>query len=97
MANSNSFLGPYGIISVAQQNKFQWDIFLFYHEIVHCVFSLESFHRELIRTSTYHYCREDKKNKNKKKKQKKNISYHHLLPGQAAGLTLSGSNYPRLE
>ena len=44
MANSNSFLRSYEILSIAQENIFR-EIFLFYHEIVCCVYSLESFHR----------------------------------------------------
>ena len=41
MANSNSFLSPYEFIPIAQERE----IFLFYHEIVCCVYSLESPHR----------------------------------------------------
>ena len=41
MANSNSFLGPYEILLIAQKQIFK-EIFLFYREIVCCVYSLES-------------------------------------------------------
>ena len=44
MANSNSFLSPYEILSIAQENKYL-AIFHFYNEIVCCVYSLESPHR----------------------------------------------------
>ena len=36
MANSNSFWGSYKIPPIAQENKY---FFLFYHEIVCCVYS----------------------------------------------------------
>ena len=39
MANSNSFLSLYEIHPIAQENR---EIFLFYREIVCCVYSLES-------------------------------------------------------
>ena len=42
MANSNSFLSPYEILPIAQENKIFKKIFLFYREIVCCVYSLES-------------------------------------------------------
>ena len=44
MANSNSFLSPYEILPLAQENKYLGK-FLFYHEIVCCVHSLKSPHR----------------------------------------------------
>ena len=44
MANSNSFLSPYEILPIAQENKYL-AIFHFYNEIVCCVYSLESPHR----------------------------------------------------
>ena len=45
MDNSNSFLSPYEILLIAQENKIYREIFLFHHEIVCCVYSLESPHR----------------------------------------------------
>ena len=45
MANSNSFLSLYEILPLAQENKYLGKFFLFYHEIVCCVYSLESPHR----------------------------------------------------
>ena len=46
MANSNSFLSPYEILPTAQENKYLGIFFfLFYHEIVFCVYSLESRYR----------------------------------------------------
>ena len=41
MANSNSFLSPYEIPPLAQENKIFMEIFLF----VCCVYSLDSHHR----------------------------------------------------
>ena len=45
MANSNSFLSPYEILPLAQEKQIFREISLFYHEIVCCVYSLESSHR----------------------------------------------------
>ena len=45
MANSNSFLSPYEILPLAQEKQIYRENFLFYHEIVCCVYSLESPHR----------------------------------------------------
>ena len=42
MANSNSFLSPYEVLPIAQENKYLRIFFLFYREIVYCVYSLES-------------------------------------------------------
>ena len=44
MANLNSFLSSYEVLAIAQENKYLL-IFLFFHEIVYCVYSLESPHR----------------------------------------------------
>ena len=44
MAYSNSFLSPYGIFPIAQENKLS-ESFLYYYEIVYYVYSLESPHR----------------------------------------------------
>ena len=35
------FLSPYEILPTAQENKYLKENFLFYHEIVCCVYSLE--------------------------------------------------------
>ena len=43
MANSNLLLSPYKILPIAQENKYLGIIF--YHEIVCCVYPLESPHR----------------------------------------------------
>ena len=40
MANSNTFLNPHEILPKAQGHKYL-GIFLFYHEIVCCVYSLK--------------------------------------------------------
>ena len=40
-----SFLGPYKILLIAQEKKAFREIFLFYYEVVCCVYSLESPHR----------------------------------------------------
>ena len=45
MANSNSFFSLYEILPIAPENKIFIEIFLFYHEIVCWVYSLESPHR----------------------------------------------------
>ena len=45
MANSNVFLSPYEILSIAQGNNNLWKFSSFYHEIVCCVYSLELSHR----------------------------------------------------
>ena len=48
MAESNSFLSPYEILPIAPEKKKKnifKEIFLFYHEIICCVYSLESPHR----------------------------------------------------
>ena len=47
MANSNSFLSPYEVFLTAHENKYNVfrEIFLFYREIVCCVYSLESPHQ----------------------------------------------------
>ena len=37
IANSNSFLGPYEILLIAQEKEIFRESFLFYHEIVRCV------------------------------------------------------------
>ena len=42
MANSNSFLSPYEILPLAQENKHLGNFSYFYHEIICCVYSLES-------------------------------------------------------
>ena len=45
MANSKSFLRPYEVLPVAQKKQIFTEIFLFYHEIVCCVYSLELPHQ----------------------------------------------------
>ena len=45
MVNSNSFLSPYEVLPIAQENKYLGEIFLFYREIACCVYSLKSPHR----------------------------------------------------
>ena len=45
MANSNSFLRRYEFFSVSSRKQIFREIFLFYREIVCCVYSLESPHR----------------------------------------------------
>ena len=46
-ADSNLFLSPCEILSIAPENKYLWIFFLicFYHEIVCCEYTLESPHR----------------------------------------------------
>ena len=43
--DSNSFLSPYEILLIAQGKQMFKEIFLFYQEIVHCLYSLELPHR----------------------------------------------------
>ena len=45
MANSDSFLSPFEFLPVAQEKTIFKEIFLFYHEMACCVYSLESSHR----------------------------------------------------
>ena len=45
MANLNWFLSLYEILQIAEENKYSEIFFLFYHEIVCCVYSLESLHQ----------------------------------------------------
>ena len=45
MADSNFFLSSYEILPIAPENKYLRIFFLFYDEIVCCVYSLESSHR----------------------------------------------------
>ena len=45
MTNSNSFLSPYEVLPIAQENKYLGKFFYFYREIVCCVYSLELPHR----------------------------------------------------
>ena len=48
MDDSNSLLSPYKILPMSQENKHLgifMDFFLFYHEIIYCVYSLELPHR----------------------------------------------------
>ena len=58
MDNSNSFFSPYEILSIAQENKllkyYRKKTFLFYHEIVCCVYSLESPYRDDSNEYTQH-------------------------------------------
>ena len=65
-------------------------IFLFYHEIAYCVCSLESPHQcnsnEYTRYTITGY-----------KIERISLNHRYLLPGLAAWLILSGSNYPYLE
>ena len=43
--DSNFCFSPYKFLPIAQENKYLGIIFLFYHGIVCCVYSLESPHR----------------------------------------------------
>ena len=44
MVNSKSCLSLYKILPIAQKNKYLGIFFLFYHEMVCCVYSTESPH-----------------------------------------------------
>ena len=62
MANSNSFLSPYEILPIAFKKQIFRGIFLFYHKIVCCVYSLESPHRgDSNEYTPYNYCVENRK------------------------------------
>ena len=54
MADSSSFSSPYEILPFAPENKYLKKFFLFYHEIVCCVYSLESPHRGDSKECTQH-------------------------------------------
>ena len=88
MANSNSFLSPYEILPIALKNKIFGGIFLFYHKIVCCMYSLESPQLFLWVHSTYNYCVENRKDFPK-------LSLFASWPG--AMINFIGSNYPWLE
>ena len=76
MANSNSFFESLRRSSDSSRKQIFREIFLFYREIVCCVYSLESPHRgdsnEYTQHTTYNYCVENRK--------KKSLNYRHLLP-----------------
>ena len=65
------------------------EFFLFYHEIVTGVYSLESPHRGNSNEYTQHIIIVTEI--------KKSINYHYFVSDLAPWLTLSGSNYPCLE
>ena len=52
--DSNSFFSPYKILPIAQENKYLGIFFLFYHEIVCCVYSLELPHQGNFNEYTQH-------------------------------------------
>ena len=87
MANSNTFLSPYGIIPTARENKYlgKFSSF-FFQEIVCCVYSLESNSNEYTQHTFI-----------VQKVEKTSLNYHRLLPDLAPWLTLTGSNYQCLE
>ena len=85
MANSNSFLSPYEFIPIAQESE----IFLFYHEFVCYVYSLESPHRGDSNEYTQYTIFVEKI--------KKSLNYCHLPPDLLSWLTINDSNYPYLE
>ena len=72
MANSNSFLSPYENLRLAQENKYLGK-FLFYHEIVCCVYSLESPYRGDSNEYTQHAI-------DVKEIKQKSLNYRYLLP-----------------
>ena len=90
MANSYSFLSPYEILPKVQEKKIFRKIFLFYHEIVCCVYLLESPHRGDSNEYTQHTIIV-------KKIENISLNDHDLLPDLAPWLILTGSNYPCLE
>ena len=55
MADLNLFLSPYEILPIASEKKIFKEIFLFYQEIIYCVYSLELPHRGDSNEYTQHY------------------------------------------
>ena len=90
LANSKSFYEFQRNSSNSSRKQIFKDIFSFYHEIVWCVYSLESHHRGDSNEYTQHTISEEKI-------ENTSLNYRHLLPDMAPWLTLSGSNYPCLE
>ena len=79
------FLSPYEILPLAQENKYLGKFSYFIMKL----YSLESPHRGDSNEYTQHTIIV--------KEIKKSLNYCYLLPDLALYLTLSGSNYPRLE
>ena len=90
MANSNLIFESLRNSSASSRKQMFREIFLFYHEIVCCVYSLESPHRGDSNEYTQHTTIV-------KEIKKKSLNYRYLLPDLAPWLTHSGSNYPCLE
>ena len=88
--DSSFFFSPYKILPIAQENKHLGIIFLFYHGIVCCVYSLESPHQGDSNEYTQHTIIVQKI-------EKMSLNYRYLLPELVSWLTLSGSNYPCLK
>ena len=88
MANSNSFLSPYEILRLAQENKYLGKCSYFMKKNVYCVYSSESPHRGDSNDYIQHTIIV---------KEKTILNYRYWLPDLAPWLTLSGSNYPCLE
>ena len=72
------------------KKKLLTEMFLFYCEIICCMYSLVLPHQVYFKwvNSAYNYRVENKR---------KSVNYHYLLPDQTPWLTLSGSNYPCFE
>ena len=85
MANSNACL----ILPKLKKTKFK-EIFLFYHNIVCCVYSLELPHRGNSNEYTQYTIIVQKN-------EKISLNYLHLFPDLASWLTISGSNHSYLE
>ena len=75
MANSNSFLNPYGVLPIAQENKYLGKFSYFIVKVC-CVYSLESPHRGDSNEYTQHTIIVQKI-------KKKSLNYRHLLPDVA--------------
>ena len=90
MANSNSFFEFLRNSSDSSRKQIFREIFLFYYEIVCCVYSLESPHRGDSNEYTQHTIIVWKI-------EKISLSYRYLLPDLVVWLNLIGSNYPSLE
>ena len=77
-------LSPYEILPITQEKQIFWDNFLFYNELVCCLYSSESPHRGDSNDNTQRTIIVEKIKKT-------SLNYHHLLPDIASWLTLSDS------
>ena len=89
MANSNSFLSPYEILPIAQENKYLRKL-TYYIIKLYVVCTHKNRLVKAILMSAHNIPLLSRSSK-------KSLNCRHLLPDLASWLTLSGSNYPYLE